>query len=188
MILLLFAIPLHAAELEGVTLEEHIRVDGQELQLNGMALRTRYVFVKVYVAGLYLPQRARAAREVIDGRGARRIVLVMMREADAQQFVESIDAAMRANNTEAQIAAVKAQTDALMAMIRAVGQAKKGMRIVLDYEPSAGGTTLFVDGVAQGGPMAGEAFYRALLRIWLGDDPVQQDLKEALLGGARNDD
>ena len=48
--------------------------------------------------------------------------------------------------------------------------------------PSDGGTTLFVDGVAQGRPMAGEAFYQVLLRIWLGDDPVQPDLKEALLG------
>jgi hypothetical protein len=31
--------------------------------------------------------------------------------------------------------------------------------------------------------MAGEAFYRALLRIWLGENPVQEDLKKALLGG-----
>jgi len=184
---LLFAIPLHAAELEGVTLEERIRVDGQELQLNGLALRTRYVFVKVYVAGLYLPARASTAQAAIEAGGAKRIILVMMREADAQQFVESIDAGMRANNSEAQIAAVKAQTDELMAMIRAAGQAKTGTRIVLDYQPSAGGTTLFVDGVAQGRPMAGEAFYQALLRIWLGDDPVQLDLKEALLGGGRND-
>jgi hypothetical protein len=29
----------------------------------------------------------------------------------------------------------------------------------------------------------GEDFYRALLRIWLGDNPVQDDLKKALLGG-----
>ena len=69
-------------------------------------------------------------------------------------------------------------------MIRAVGQAKKGARIVLDYAPSDGGTTLFVDGVAQGQPMAGEAFYQVLLRIWLGDNPAQEDLKEALLGQA----
>ncbi|HEU5177403.1 MAG TPA: chalcone isomerase family protein, partial [Burkholderiales bacterium] len=105
--------------------------------------------------------------------------------ASAEQFVESIEAGMRANNSEAQLAAVQPQTDALMAMIRAVGQSKKGARIVLDYAPSDGGTTLFVDGVAQGKPMAGKAFFQALLRIWLGEDPVQPDLKEALLGGER---
>jgi len=183
-VLLLFSIPLHAAEVEGVTLEDRIRVDGQELRLNGAALRTRVIF-KVYVAGLYLPARAATAEAALEAKGAKRIILVMMRDAGAQQFVESIDAGLRANSSEAQVEAVKAQTDELMAMIRAVGQAKKSMRIVLDYEPSAGGTTLFVDGVAQGRPMSGEAFYQALLRIWLGDDPVQLDLKEALLGGVQ---
>lgn len=186
------ALPTYAAELEGVSLEDRIRVDGQELQLNGMALRTR-VFFKVYVAGLYLAEKAVTAQAALEAKGAKRIVLVMMREASAQQFFESIDAGMRANNTEAEIAQVRKQTDELMAMIRNVGQARKGMRIVLDYAPSAGGTTLFVDDVAQGRPMSGDDFYRALMRIWLGDNPVQEDLKEALLGqpddyrGAQND-
>lgn len=165
-----------------MTLEDRIRIDGQELQLNGAALRTRVIF-KVYVAGLYLPARAATAQAAIEAKGAKRIILVMMRDANAQQFVDSIDAGMRANNSEAQIAAVKVQIDELMAMIRAVEQAKRGTRVVLDYEPSVGATTLLVDGVAQGAPMSGEPFYQALLRIWLGDDPVQLDLKEALLGG-----
>ena len=180
------AMPVKSAELEGVVLEERIRIGGQELQLNGMALRTRVIF-KVYVAGLYLPARAATAQAALESKGPKRIILVMMREASAQQFCESIEAGMRANSSEAQLAAVQAQTEELMAMIHAAGQARKGMRIVLDYAPSAGGTTLFVDGVAQGKPMSGEAFYQALLRIWLGDDPVQLDLKEALLGGMRNE-
>jgi hypothetical protein len=178
---LLWVFQAHGAELEGVRLEDRIRVDGQELQLNGLAVRTRFIF-QVYVAGLYLPARATAARVAIESQGPKRIILVMLRDASAEQFVESIEAGMRANNSEAQIAAVKTQIDQLLAMIRAVGQSKKGARIVLDYAPSGGGTTLFVDGLAQGQPMAGEAFFQALLRIWLGEDPVQPDLKEALLG------
>jgi hypothetical protein len=136
----------------------------------------------VYVAGLYLPAKTTTAQAAIESRSAKRIILVMMRDATADQFVESTDIAMRANNSEAQIAAVKAQVDELFALIRAAGEAKKGMRIVLDYAPSDGGTTLYIEGVAQGKPMLGEEFYKVLLRIWLGEDPVQQDLKEALLG------
>ena len=182
--LFLFTLPLHAAELEGVNLEDRIHVDGQELQLNGLAVRTRFIF-QVYVAGLYLPAKATMAKAAVESTGPKRIILVMLRDASAEQFVESIETGMRANNSEAQIAAVKTQIDELMAMIRAAGQSKKGARIVLDYAPSDGGTTLFVDGVAQGKPMAGEAFFQALLRIWLGEDPVQLDLKEALLGGVQ---
>ena len=162
--------------------EQQVRVDGRELQLNGAAVRTRVIF-KVYVAGLYLPSRAATAQAVIEGDGPKRIVLVMLRDASAQQFVDSIERGMGANNSVEQIAAVRPQTEALMSMIRAVGQAKTGMRVVLDYSASLGGTTLYVDGIAQGPVMAGKAFNQALLRIWLGDDPVQADLKEALLGG-----
>ena len=62
-----------------------------------------------------------------------------------------------------------------------IGEAKKGMAIDLDWTGSA--TRLQVDGRSAGNPIAGEDFYRALLRIWLGDKPVQDDLKKALLGG-----
>jgi hypothetical protein len=180
---LIFSMVVSAAELEGVKLDDRVRVDGQELQLNGIAVRTRYQFFKVYVAGLYLPQKTTAPEAAIDGKGAKRISLTMVRDANADQFVESIDHGLRANNSEAQLAEVKPQVDALYSKIRAVKEAQKGMRIVLDYSPSSASTTLFVDGAAQGDAMKGEAFYRALLRIWLGEKPVQEDLKKALLGG-----
>ena len=179
--LLLMVTRAPAAELEGVDLEDRIQVDDQELQLNGIALRTR-LFFKVYVGGLYFGRKVSTPQDALDTKGAKRIVFVMMREAGAEQFVESIDEGLRDNHTPEELARVMHQTEALFAMIRNVGRAGKGTRIVLDYVPSAGGTTLFVDGMAQGKPMAGEDFYRALLRIWLGDRPAQERLKRALLG------
>ena len=181
--LLAFPLMLTAAELNGVRLEDRVRVDGQEIQLNGIAVRTRYQFFKVYVAGLYLPRRETSAEAAIDGKGAKRISLTMVRDATAEQFVESIDYGLRANNSEPQLAEVKPQVEALYRKIRNVSEAQEGMRIVLDFSPSSASTMLYVDGAAQGEPMAGEAFFRALLRIWLGDKPVQEDLKKALLGG-----
>jgi hypothetical protein len=106
----------------------------------------------------------------------------MVREADAEQFVDSIMHGLRANNSEAQLAQVKPQIDDLMAMIRRQGTSQKGAIIVLDYAPSSDGTTLFVDGKAAGAPMAGEEFFRTLMRIWLGENPVEEGLKKALLG------
>ena len=170
-----------AAGVDGVQLEDKVVVDGQPLQLNGMGLRTRYFF-KVYVAGLYLPYRTASAQAAIDGRGAKRIVMVMRRDATAEQFCASIAAGLRANNSEPQLAEVRAQTESLYAMIRAKERAQEGMKIVLDYAPSAGATTLYADGRALGPAMPGEPFFRALLRIWLGERPVQGDLKALLLG------
>jgi hypothetical protein len=180
-IFLLFALPIHAAELEGVTLDERARVDGRELELNGIGMRTRF-FVNVYVGGFYLEKKVSTAQGAIDAPGAKRVIFVMMRAADAEQFVESIDEGLRANNTPEALARVQREIDALFAMIRNIRQAKKGMRIMLDYAPSARATTLLVDGVAQGQAMLGEEYFRILLRIWFGDYPAQEDLKRGLLG------
>ena len=70
----------------------------------------------------------------------------------------------------------------LAAIMAEMKEAKKGMRITLDWLPAAG-TQLTVEGKPAGSPIPGEDFYRALLRIWLGEKPVQDDLKNALLGG-----
>ena len=187
MICLLLAIPpqfpAYAAELEGVGLEDRVQVDGQRLQLNGIALRTRMVFFKVYVAGLYLAERVSTAPAALQAKGAKRINLVMVREAEADQFVESILTGLRRNHSEAEMERLRTQTDELMAMIRKAGVARVGMSIVLDYAPSQDGTTLFIDGKPAGKPMAGEEFFRSLMRIWLGENPAQEDLKKALLGG-----
>ena len=179
-IILALACSAHAAELEGVRLDDRVEVDGQALELNGMALRTR-MFFKVYVAGLYLPQKVTSAQSAIDGAGAKRIVLVMMRDATADQFCESVDVGLEANNSEADLKRIEPQTQALYAKIRAVGEARRGMRIVLDYSASKAATMLFIDGAAQGDAMSGAEFFRALLRIWLGERPAQADLKRMLL-------
>lgn len=170
-----------AAELDGVQLEDRVQVDGQPLTLNGIGLRTRYFF-KVYVAGLYLPRRITTAEAAIAEPGAKRIVLVMRRTATADQFCDSVEGGLRANNSEQDLRLVKPQTEALYHMIRAVAQAHEGMKIVLDYAPSVGVTRVYADGRSLGSPLAGEAFFRALLRVWLGERPVQADLKDQLLG------
>ena len=54
--------------------------------------------------------------------------------------------------------------------------------LYLPEKTTAAGTQVTVDGKATGAPIAGEDFYRALLRVWLGDNPVQADLKKSLLG------
>ncbi len=44
------------------------------------------------------------------------------------------------------------------------------------------GTQISLNGKAAGKAIAGEDFYQALLKIWLGKEPVQKDLKQGLLG------
>jgi len=62
-----------------------------------------------------------------------------------------------------------------------VKAAKSGDLILLDYLPGTG-TRVTVRGEDKG-TIPGEEFNRALLRIWLGNQPADASLKRAMLGG-----
>jgi Chalcone isomerase-like len=168
-------------ELEGVKLEPAATVAGSALQLNGAGLRTRAIF-KVYVAGLYVPRKATDAAALLAQKGPRRISITMLRNVDADSFADALNGGLRDNHTEAQIAAFKPQIDTLNANLKAVGEAKKGDVIHFEYLPE-GGTRVTVNGQPRGAAIAGEDFFTAVLRIWLGDKPVDGSLKKGLLGG-----
>lgn len=167
-------------EVEGVKLEATTQAGAATLQLNGAGLRTK-VFFKVYVLGLYMPQKAASAAQLLAQKGARRVTITMLRNVDAESFASALNDGLRDNHTEAQFAAMKPQIDALNANLKAVGEAKKGDVIHFEFVPDAG-TRVTVNGQARGSVIAGEDFFTSVLRIWLGDKPVDGNLKKALIG------
>lgn len=168
-------------ELEGVKLEPSAQVAAAPLVLNGAGLRTR-AFFKVYVAALYVPKKATDATTLLSQTGPRRVAITMLRDVDAATFAGALNDGLKDNHTEAQLAALKPQIDTLNAAFKLVGEAKKGDLIQLDFAPDAG-TRVVVNGQARGNAMAGDAFFNALLRIWLGDKPADGGLKKGMLGG-----
>lgn len=179
----LSATPLHAqpAELEGVKLAPTVQVASAPLVLNGAGLRTR-AFFKVYVAALYGPQKATDAAALLAQKGPRRVVISLLRNVDADTFAGALNDGLRDNHTEAQMTALKPQIDALMATLKQAGEAKKGDVIHFDFDPATG-TQVSINGQTKGAAIAGADFYAAVLRIWLGDRPVDGGLKKGLLGG-----
>ena len=168
-------------ELEGVKLEPTAQVGGTALQLNGAGLRTRAIF-KVYVAGLYVPQKSADAAALLAQKGPRRITITMLRNVDSDSFAGALNDGLRGNHTEAQVAALKPQIDTMNANLKAVGEAKKGDVIHFEYLPDSG-TRVTVNGQPRGTAIPGEDFFTAVLRVWIGDKPVDGDLKKGLTRG-----
>jgi hypothetical protein len=168
------------AELEGVKLDPTAQVGGAALTLNGAGVRIRAIF-KVYVASLYVPAKANNAGALLGQKGPRRVAITMLRNVDADTFAGALIEGLQKNHSEAQLASFKAQIDALSASLKAAGEAKKGDVIHLDFAPDVG-TRVVVNGKQQGSAIAGEDFYTALLRIWLGDKPADNDLKKGMVG------
>ena len=174
----LFTTWAFAADIGGVKLADKASVGGQELVLNGGAVRTKAIF-KVYVGSLYLPAKASDLNGVL-AKGPRRIQMNLLRDLSADQLLEALNDGLKDNNSTAELAAVKAQSDQLQTIMKSLGEVKEGNVVTMDFVD--GGTVVTLNGAAKG-TIAGEPFNRALTKIWLGDKPAQADLKKAMLGG-----
>jgi long-chain acyl-CoA synthetase len=167
-----------AADIGGVRIEDTASVAGQELVLNGGGVRKRVVF-SVYVATLYLPQKAADLAGVL-ARAPRRIRLDLLRTLSAETFIDALNEGLEANNSASQMAAIKPAAAELASIMKTFGQVKEKDVVTLDFYN--GSTHVGLNGEDKG-TVVGEAFNQALTRIWLGDKPVQADLKKSLLGG-----
>jgi len=170
----------HTAEIEGVKLADKVQVGGAELVLNGAGVRTR-VFFKVYVGALYVQKKANATEGVLADAGPKRIAMHVLRDLTAEQLFSALKDGLGNNHSPEQLAKLEPQVKQLEAIFNEVKAAKKGDVILLDYLPGAG-TRVTVRGDDKG-TIPGEEFNRALLRVWLGNQPADASLKKAMLGG-----
>ena len=175
---LVLAGPARAAEVAKVQVPDQATVAGRALVLNGAGLRSRAIF-KVYVASLYVTARTSDPQAVLAS-VPRRVQLDLLRNLSAAQLVDALEDGLKANNSPAELDAVKPQVEELARIMRGFGEVREGSVVTLDYADAV--TSIGLGGAARG-TIPGEAFNRALLRVWLGDHPVQGDLKKAMLGG-----
>ena len=162
-------------EVAGVQMPDTVTVEGKTLKLNGMGLRKKVVF-KVYVAGLYLETPSKDAAAIIASDQIKNMRLHILRTLEAGKITEAISEGFE-KNSKAQMGALKERLAKFNAMFPNV---KEGDEIVMTYVPGKG-TVVTAKGVEKG-VIEGKDFADALFSVWLGPNPVQEDLKKALLG------
>jgi hypothetical protein len=180
---LFLALPAAGAEpvtAGGVPFDPMAQVQGRTLQLNGAGVRYKAVF-KVYAAGLYLESKAATAAEVQALRGPKRISVTMLRDIDSTELGRLFSRGMEDNMDKA---AFSKLIPGVLRMSQIFSDHKKlltGEVFTVDWLPGTG-TVVTVKGVPQGEPFKEPEFFNALLGIWLGPQPADWKLKEALLG------
>lgn len=178
----LLATPLAtAAEIEGVRLEAATRLGDTSLQLNGAGVRSRFI-IKAYVIGLYLGAHADTLDGAMAAPGPKRIEIVPLMGFSAEQFTEPLVKGMKKNLPPAEFEAMQPRIRAFVDDLTAVKEVRKGSRIALEWLPGRGSRAT-MDGQEISRIVEGEDFYRALLAIWVGGKPTQDDLKLQLLAG-----
>jgi hypothetical protein len=169
-----------AAEVSGVKLADQATVAGAPLVLNGAGLRTK-LMLKIYVVGLYVPAKTKSADAVIGSRQPRLARLVMKRDLGAATVWDAFDEGIQANSSPAELAAIQSELVEIEKLFNDLGQVKEGDVLDIEFLPD-GSTAVKYQGQAKG-TIASADLQRALLKIWLGQSPVQDDLKAALLKG-----
>ena len=169
-----------ARERDGVTFEERVAVDGKTLVLNGrLGLRVRKILlvpIKVYVIGLYVESPSTDARTILAADRIKRVDLVVRRDLSGADVANAIAEAMNeANPTRKDSLAQRIST-----FQKLFPNVATGDRISLTYVPGKG-TAVAIQG-SDRGAIAGDDFAEALFSVWLGARPIQEDVKNDLLG------
>jgi hypothetical protein len=160
----------------GVTMPLQVQVDGQELVLNGVAVRKKFI-VNVYVAGLYLPSKQSSAEQILAADEPRRLVMQFVHDVDKEKLCNAWEEALE-NNTPEALPELKAQFQTFCGFMDDV---KNGERFVFTYLPGKG-TVVEVRGNDKG-TIEGKAFADALFKSWIGPRPGPgAGFKRALLG------
>jgi len=105
--------------------------------------------------------------------------LRLLRDIGADTLHGALDDGLANNHTPDELNALKPAADQFAALMKGFGKLKEGDTVAIDF--SADGVSVSLNGESRG-KVAGPAFARALLKVWLGEKPADASLKKALLG------
>ncbi len=174
--------PATGVELAGVKYTPGASVGDSALKLNGAGVRYRFV-VQVYTAGLYLATQADTPEAVLAAPGPKRLHVVMLRDIDAGELGRLFTRGMQENAAKEDFSKSIPGTLRMADIFSAKKRLTKGESFSVDYAPGVG-TQVLVNGKPTGEPITEPEFFRALMGIWLGPNPADSGLKQALLGRA----
>ena len=167
-------------EVGGIKIEDVQDVQGSKLQLNGAGVRYKAVF-KVYAAGLYVGKKVATPEELLAAPGPKRMSITLLREIDSNELGKAFTKGFEENSPKSEMSKL---IPGLIKMGQIFSDQKKmmaGENFTIDWIPGTG-TIITVKGKQQGEPFKEPEFYAALMRIWLGPNPADFKLKDALLG------
>ena len=121
--------------------------------------------------------------ELFAAPGPKRLSITLLREIDSNELGKAFTKGFEENSSKAEMSKL---IPGLIKMGQIFSDQKKmsaGENFTIDWIPGTG-TVITVKGKPQGEPFKEVEFYNALMRIWLGANPAEFKLKDALLGKA----
>jgi hypothetical protein len=168
--------PSIAKEVAGVQIAANYQLDSSSLVLNGSGVRSKF-FMDLYVASLYLSKTETDTEAVLNSPLLVLQLDILSSMITSEKMNDAINEGFD-NATNGQTQAIAPSITEFLATFDAPIQV--GDRFVFVMQKGKGVSSI-KNGILLG-EIQDEVFRQALIKIWLGDDPAQGSLKEAMLG------
>lgn len=172
---LFFSLSIQAQTVANIDIPETI--SDSNLVLNGAGIRTKFIF-DIYVGALYLEKKHDNANAIYTQKGNKRIHMhFLYDEISKEKLTNGWSDGFKNNHSDNELKKLSSRITQFNNQFSAV---KKGDVINLNFVPGKG-TTVEINNKKMD-IVNGDDFFRAVLKIWLGDEPADSDLKDAMLG------
>ena len=176
-VLLVAGTTVRAAQVNDVTIPDTVTIGGTTLLLNGAGMREK-LFLDIYAGALYLPAHMHDVDAILSDTGPASVLMhFVYHRISREKITAAWTDGMRDNLTNSELQAQHATLDRFNALFT---ELHKGDVVRIDYVPGQG-TEVRINNELRG-TVGDNAFFRDLLKIWLGPDPASTSLKKAMLG------
>jgi len=163
---------------EGVTIPRTINFQNKTLQLNGAGSRAK-MWVDVYIQALYLSQLSQNPTEIINDNSEMSIrIEITSALVSSGKLTRALNSGFE-KSAGAEFEKYKSKMELLKNYL--ADEIVKGDVFELTYAPSDSSLWITKNGTLKG-KIPGMDFKKVFFGIWLGDKPVDDDLKNNLLG------
>jgi hypothetical protein len=171
-VLLISATTAQAKDAGGFNYPDTLAAAGQTLKLVGAGVRVKWMM------GAYQLTPTRKASHLINSDEPKAAWLHMLRTISGDKMRDAIDAGLEDNATEAERARMAPEVDRLKNAFPA--EIRKGLDIFFVYQPGRG-MTLKIGGTEKL-TVTDRKLMVAMWSMWFGRNPVDKDMKNAVLG------
>ena len=170
-----YVCPAQAVDFEGFEFPNAIKIENEALVLNGLAVRKATIFnIRVLVAALYLPEVSSDAEAILNSSGRKQLQIRFLKNLRAKTIANTWTEQMMKNCTK-DCNLIMERSKELKGLLTDISD--KDLLIITFSK-----TQITMNGSNQkGGTIEGAEFAQAFLRIWIGSNPLNEDLKKSLL-------
>jgi hypothetical protein len=174
----LFSQISEAAEIEGVQFSERLQAGESKLRLHGTGLLRYRILIKGYVAALYLDESfdREVTPSTVLGDTPRRLEIEYFWSIPSEDFEKATIEGVSRNVQPEMLGSLRGRIDRLNDLYKDV---EPGDRYAITYVPGVG-TELALNGRSLG-VIEGADFSSAFFGIWLGNEALDDSLRNQLL-------